>query len=50
MTVDINNLNWYIMHQGREVHDYSQTAKIRYRGAPRDVRREGYKGLLYRGI
>jgi hypothetical protein len=25
-------------------------AKIRSRGAPRNVRREGYKGLLYRGL
>jgi hypothetical protein len=36
----------YIIHQGGEVHDYSQSAKIRSRGAPRDVRRESYKGLL----
>jgi hypothetical protein len=39
-----------IIHQGGEVHDYSQSAKIRSRGAPRDVRREGYKGLLHRGL
>jgi hypothetical protein len=26
------------------------SAKITSRGAPRDVRREGYKGLLYRGL
>jgi hypothetical protein len=38
------------MHQGGEVHDYSQSAKIRSRGAPRDVKRNGYKGLLYRGL
>jgi hypothetical protein len=25
-------------------------AKIRFRNAPRDVRREGYKGLLYSGL
>jgi hypothetical protein len=31
----------YIIHQGEEVHDYSQSAKIR---------REGYKGLLHRGL
>jgi hypothetical protein len=37
----------YIIHQGREVHDYTQSAKIRSRGAQRDVRREGHKGLLY---
>jgi hypothetical protein len=36
-------------HNG-EVHDYSQSAKIRSRGVPRDVRREGYKGLLHRGL
>jgi hypothetical protein len=28
----------------------SQSAKIRARGAPRVVRREGYKGLFYRGL
>jgi hypothetical protein len=39
-----------IIHQGGEIHDYNQSAKIRSRGAPRDVRREGYKGLLYRGL
>jgi hypothetical protein len=39
-----------IIHQGGEVHDYTQSAKIRSRGSPRDVRREGYKGLLYRGL
>jgi hypothetical protein len=32
------------------VHDYSQSAKIRSRGAWRDLRREGYKGLLHRGL
>jgi hypothetical protein len=32
------------------VHDYSQSAKIRSRGASRDLRREGYKGLLHRGL
>jgi hypothetical protein len=26
------------------------SAKSRSRGAARDVRREGYKGLLYRGL
>jgi hypothetical protein len=29
---------------------YIQSAKIRSRCAPRDVRREGYKGLLHRGL
>jgi hypothetical protein len=29
---------------------YIQSAKIRSRGGPRDVRREGYKGLLHRGL
>jgi hypothetical protein len=40
------------VYQGGEVHDYSQSAKIRARGAPRVevVRREGYKGLLHRGL
>jgi hypothetical protein len=38
---------YYIIYQ---VHDYSQSAKIRARGAPRVVRREGYKGLLHRGL
>jgi hypothetical protein len=38
------------MHQGEEVHDYSQSAKIRTRGVPRVLRREGYKGLLHRGL
>jgi hypothetical protein len=27
----------YIIHQGEEVHDYSQSAKIRARGAPRQL-------------
>jgi hypothetical protein len=46
-----NFLNiYYIIHQGGEVHDYSQSPKIRSRGAPRDVRREGHKGLFYRGL
>jgi hypothetical protein len=36
--------------QGEEVHDYSQRAKIRARGVPRVLRREGYKGLLHRGL
>jgi hypothetical protein len=40
----------YIIHQGGEVHDYSQSTKIRSRGSPKDVRREGYNGLLYRGL
>jgi hypothetical protein len=40
----------YIIHQGEEVHDYSQSAKIRARGVPRVLRREGYKGLLHRGL
>jgi hypothetical protein len=40
----------YIIYQGGEVHDYSQSAKIRARGAPRVVRRESYKGLLHRGL
>jgi hypothetical protein len=44
------NKNLYIIHQGGEVHDYSQSAKIRSRGSPRDVKREGYKGLLHRGL
>jgi hypothetical protein len=30
--------------------DYSHSAKIRSRDVPRDVRREGYKGLLHRGL
>jgi hypothetical protein len=38
------------MHQGGEVHDYNQSAKIRSGGVPRDVRREGYKGLLHLGL
>jgi hypothetical protein len=38
------------IHQGEEVHDYSQSAKIRARGVPRVLRREGYKGLLHRGL
>jgi hypothetical protein len=38
------------IYQGGEVHDYSQSAKIRALGAPRVVRREGYKGLLHRGL
>jgi hypothetical protein len=40
----------YIINQGEEVHDYSQSAKIRARGVPRVLRREGYKGLLHRGL
>jgi hypothetical protein len=40
----------YYLYQGGEVHDYSQSAKIRARGAPRVVMREGYKGLLHRGL
>jgi hypothetical protein len=40
----------YIIYQGGEVHDYSQSAKITARGVPRVVRREGYKGLLHRGL
>jgi hypothetical protein len=35
------------VYQGGEVHDYSQSVKIRARGAPRIVRREAYKGGLY---
>jgi hypothetical protein len=42
--------NGHLVYQGGEVHDYSQSAKIRVRGAPRVVRREGYKGLLHRGL
>jgi hypothetical protein len=41
---------WYVIHQGEEVHDCSQSAKIRARGVPRVLRREGYKGLLHRGL
>jgi hypothetical protein len=40
----------YIVHQGGEVHDYSQSAKITSPGSSKDVRREGYKGLLHRGL
>jgi hypothetical protein len=39
-----------IPHQGEEVDDSSQSAKIRARGVPRVLRREGYKGLLHRGL
>jgi hypothetical protein len=38
------------VYQGEEVHDYSQSAEIRARGVPRVLRREGYKGLLHRGL
>jgi hypothetical protein len=44
------NIKTYIIYQGGEVHDYSQSAKIRSRGAPRVVSRKGYKGLLHRGL
>jgi hypothetical protein len=48
LTVVENSI--HIIYQSGEVHDYSQSAKIRTRGAPRVVRREGYKGLLHRGL
>jgi hypothetical protein len=38
-----------IVQNSEEVHDYSQSAKIRARGVPRVLRREGYKKLLHRG-
>jgi hypothetical protein len=44
------NIKTYIIYQAGEVHDYSQSPKIRSRGAPRVVRRKGYKGLLHRGL
>jgi hypothetical protein len=46
----IPNYKQYIIHQDGEVHDYSQSAKIRSRGSPRDLRCEGYKALLSRGL
>jgi hypothetical protein len=49
-TIPADSLNSIIIHQGEEVHDYSQSAKIRARGVPRVLRREGYKGLLHRGL
>jgi hypothetical protein len=39
-----------VSHQGEEVHDYIQSAKIRALDVPRVLRREGYKGLLRRGF
>jgi hypothetical protein len=33
MYTPIQNINLYIIYQGGEVHDYSQSAKIRARGA-----------------
>jgi hypothetical protein len=46
----VNSIRGHTVYQGEEVQDYSQSAKIRARGVPRVLRREGYKRLLHRGL